>query len=106
MVYFRTYAKEIGCKNVDKLGDLAVWNWIREYEIITVWECKDAKTKAWKHNHIEQGYDANVTSPNPRNPLQEKAWKGSKWHSVESHITCYNVVKRGKVEWTDKIPQF
>lgn len=29
MKYFRTYAKELGCENVDELGDLAVWNYIR-----------------------------------------------------------------------------
>jgi len=32
MIYFRTYAKEHGCENVDKLGDLAVWNWILVYQ--------------------------------------------------------------------------
>lgn len=31
-VFFRTYAKEIGCKNVNELGDLAVWNYILVYQ--------------------------------------------------------------------------
>lgn len=99
IVYFRTYAKEHGCENVDELGDLAVWNWIREYQIITIWECED------KHNHISNGYDANITSPTPKYPSQEKAWKKGEWNGIEGHITCYHKVKRGKVQWTNKIQQ-
>jgi hypothetical protein len=99
MIYFRTWAKEQGCENVGELGDLAVWNWIREHQIITIWECEG------KHNHISNGYDANVTSPLPRNSDQEKAWKKGKWNSIEAHITCYHKVKRGKVQWTNKILQ-
>jgi len=30
--YFRDYAKSIGCKNVDDIGDLAVWNYILKYQ--------------------------------------------------------------------------
>jgi len=32
MIYFRSYAKEIGCENVDELGDLAVLNYILVYQ--------------------------------------------------------------------------
>jgi hypothetical protein len=28
IVYFRDRAKELGCKNVEELGDLAVWEYI------------------------------------------------------------------------------
>jgi len=31
MIYFRTYAKELGCP-VDELGDLAVWNFILRHQ--------------------------------------------------------------------------
>lgn len=116
MIYFKTYAKEHGCENVDELGDLAIWNWIREYQIITVWEsvqagawpangCGPQAADVLKHNHISNGYDANATEPTPSCELQQKAWKGGKWRGSEAHITCYNVVKRGKVAWTNKIPQ-
>jgi len=30
--YFRDYAKSIGCKDVDSMGDLAVWNYILRYQ--------------------------------------------------------------------------
>jgi len=30
-VYFRTYAKDLGC-DVDNLGDLAVWNFILRHQ--------------------------------------------------------------------------
>jgi len=115
LIYFRTWAKERGCDCLDQ-GDLAVWNWIREQQIITVWERgADGKWPAdgwgpqtedtWQHNHFEDGYDANKIrpTPNPKYPNQVKSWKGDDWRGVESHITCYNEVKRGKVEWTDKI---
>jgi len=104
MIYFKTYARENGCPEeiLNSGSDLAIWNWIREYQIITIWECQDEKTKEWKHNHIENGYDANATSPTPKYPLQEKAWKGSTWRGIEGHITCYYKVKRGKVQWALK----
>ena len=31
VIYFRTYARSIGC-NVDSLGDLAVWTYIIQYK--------------------------------------------------------------------------
>jgi hypothetical protein len=101
LIYFKTYAKENGClaSILNSGSDLAIWNWIREYQIITIWECED------NHNHISNGYDADATSPTPNCPSQEKAWKKGKWNSIEGHITCYHKVKRGKVQWTNKIPQ-
>ncbi len=103
MIYFKTYARENGCPEeiLNSGSDLAIWNWIREYQIITIWECES------KHNHISNGYDANVTksTPNPKYPDQVKAWKKGNWNSIEGHINCYHVVKRGKVQWTNKIQQ-
>jgi len=31
MIYFRDYARELGC-DVDNLGDLSVWNFILRYQ--------------------------------------------------------------------------
>ena len=31
MIYFRTYARQLGC-DVDNLGDKAVWNFILRYQ--------------------------------------------------------------------------
>jgi hypothetical protein len=99
MIYFKTYARENGCPESVFKSDLAVWNWIREFQIVTIWECKEKEV--WKHNHIEKGYDANATIPNSKFPNQVKAWKGNTWRNIEGHITCYHVVKEGKVQWTD-----
>lgn len=90
LVYFRTFAKEHGCENVKELGDLAVWNWIREYEKITVWEC--LRDKIWEHNHISNGYDANVTEPTPMCELQKKSWRGATWKGTEARLNCYHEV--------------
>lgn len=30
--YFRNVARELGCPNVDELGDLAVWQYIMEHQ--------------------------------------------------------------------------
>jgi hypothetical protein len=32
MILFREHAKELGCKNVEELGDLAVWNYIMNHQ--------------------------------------------------------------------------
>ena len=36
MIYFRTQAKELGCKNVNELGDLAVWTFIMYHQISVI----------------------------------------------------------------------
>lgn len=91
IVYFRTYAKEIGCENVKELSDLAVWNYIRDYQRITIWE-RQEKSGAWVHNHISRGYDADVTAPIPTCNTQEKSWSGTTWRGLEGKLDCYNVV--------------
>lgn len=103
MIYFKTYAREHGCPEEVFASDLAVWNWIREYQILTSWERKLDKSEVWEFNHISNGYDANATMPTANCDLQEKAWKGGKWRGIEGHITCYHVVKNGKVAWSGKI---
>lgn len=32
MIYFRDRAKELGCSNINQLGDLAIWEFIIEVE--------------------------------------------------------------------------
>lgn len=94
IIYFRTYAKEIGCENVAELGDLAVWNYIQEYQSrITIWERQNDKTKAWAHNHIENGW-TDSTLPTPNCPLQERSWKGGTWRGIAGHITSDHEVKK------------
>lgn len=47
-IYFRTYAKELGCP-VDDLGDLAVWNFILRHQGKP--EIKPPLTLAYPNNH-------------------------------------------------------
>ena len=93
MIYFKTYARENGCPEELFGSDLAIWNWIREYQVITVWESLiDEENDIWDHNHISKGYDASVTIPPHRTVLQQKAWKGKKWRGTKASLSCYNVV--------------
>ena len=92
LIYFRTYAKEHGCENVKELGDLAVWNWIREYQKITVWKRLEDKAQVWGHNHISKGYDDNTTKPTPMGELQKKSWGRATWKGTEARLTCYHEV--------------
>lgn len=46
---------------------------------ITIWERLQEKSKSWEHNHISDGYDADITAPIPISDLQKKSWEGSQW---------------------------
>lgn len=94
LVYFKTYARENGCPEsiLNSGSDLAIWNWIRDYQRITIWQRQEEKSKEWKHNHISKGYDANVSFPVPSCAFQEKAWGGAAWRGIEGKISCYHVV--------------
>jgi len=70
---------------------------------LTSWERKKDKTEIWEFNHISNGYDANATMTTKNCDLQKRAWKGGEWRGIEGHSNWYNVVKNGKVEWTDKV---
>jgi len=94
LIYFKTYARENGCPEsvFDKHSDAAIWNWIIDFQRVTVWERWSEKSETWIFNHISNGYDSSVTSPVPRNKIQESAWKGSTWKGTESSLTG-NIVK-------------
>lgn len=108
MIYFKTYARENGCPESTFKSDLAVWEWIKEFQTITIWEAcipgvwpKDGwgpqTEDTWNFNHIDKGYDEKAVSPTPKSPKfknQAKAWKGQTWRSFKAKISCYNVVTR------------
>lgn len=59
---------------------------------ITIWERLQEKSKSWKHNHISDGYDADILSPIPISVLQKKSWNKSQWLSKKGMINGQRVV--------------
>jgi len=61
-------------------------------KIITVWERYDENSKQWKHNHISNGYSADITYPVSNSKTQKKSWAGGKWRGLKARLDNIKVV--------------
>lgn len=56
--------------------------------IITVWETW--QKGEWNHSHIEDGFDPDRKSPEPKSPAQrgwpDQTWRGRKAYLVDSKV--------------------
>ena len=64
-------------------------------KIITVWKCwvksENSDGGYWAHNHISDGYSANILTPTPNFDAQ-KGWKAGKWLAIQAELHNGKVV--------------